>query len=157
MLFTILPVKPMKKIFRTLLLGLTLVCMSILSVNAQQEVFGDYTVHYIAVNSNFISPEIAEQYDIVRSPRNAFLNISVIKNTGGTGTAVSATISGEKANFIGQREDITFIEVREGDAIYYLGQFEFSNAENLRFNIEIQPENSGPVYPLSWTTQLYIN
>jgi hypothetical protein len=121
------------------------------------QVFGEYTIHYIAVNSSFINPEIAEQYDIVRSPRNAFLNISVIKNTNGFGTAVNADISGEKANLLGQNLAIDFIEITEGTAIYYIGQFEFSNAENLRFNIEIQPENSGPVYPLSWSSQLYIN
>ncbi len=120
----------------------------------QSQVFGDYTVHYIAVNSTFINPEIAERYGIVRSSRNAFLNISVIKNTG---AAVPARIAGTKANFLSQNSTINFIEVNEGEAIYYIGQFEFSNAENLRFNIEVQPENSGPVYPLSWTARLYIN
>ncbi len=120
----------------------------------QSQDFGDYTVHYIAVNSTFISPDIAQRYGIVRSARNAFLNISVIKNTG---AAVSATITGEKANFLSQNSSINFIEVKEGEAIYYIGQFEFSNAENLRFSIEVQPENNGPVYPLTWTTKLYIN
>jgi len=62
-----------------------------------------------------------------------------------------------KANFLSQNSTINFIEINEGDAIYYIGQFEFSNAENLRFNIEVQPENNGPVYPLSWTSKLYIN
>lgn len=121
------------------------------------QVFGEYTVHYIAVNSSFINPEIAERYGIVRAPRNAFLNISVIKNTGGTGTPVAALLSGEKANFIGQNTNLDFIEINEGDAIYYIGQFEFSNAENLRFNLQIQPENNGPTYSLTWTSKLYIN
>ncbi len=130
-------------------------CLFSTLVKAEQsQVFGDYTVHYIAVNSTFINPEIAERYGIVRSSRNAFLNISVIKNTG---VAVPARIVGTKANFLSQNSTINFIEVNEGEAIYYIGQFEFSNAENLRFNIEVQPENSGPVYPLSWTTKLYIN
>jgi hypothetical protein len=130
-------------------------CLLSTLVKAEQsQVFGDYTVHYIAVNSTFISPEIAERYGIVRSSRNAFLNISVIKNNG---AAVPALISGIKANFLSQNSTINFIEVNEGEAIYYIGQFEFSNAENLRFNLEIQPENNGPVYPLSWTAKLYIN
>jgi len=123
----------------------------------QSQDFGDYTVHYIAVNSNFINPEIAERYGIVRSARNAFLNISVIKNTSTNATPVSAEITGEKANLLAQNSAISFIEINEGDAIYYIGQFEFSNAENVRFNLEVQPENSGPVYSLTWSTQLYIN
>jgi hypothetical protein len=144
----------LKKCFFCLL---TLCFVSLPALAEQSQDFGDYTVHYIAVNSSFISPEIAETYGIVRAPRNAFLNISVIKNTSASGTPVTASISGEKANFLSQNSDIDFIEVREGDAIYYIGQFEFSNAENLRFNLEVQPENTGPVYSLTWTTQLYIN
>ncbi|MFL2840242.1 MAG: DUF4426 domain-containing protein [Pseudohongiellaceae bacterium] len=70
---------------------------------------------------------------------------------------VAARITGEKANFLSQKSSINFIEIHEGDAIYYIGQFEFSNAENLRFNLEIQPEHTGPVSPITWTTQLYIN
>lgn len=123
----------------------------------QSQNINDYTVHYIAVNSTFISPEIAERYGIVRSTRNAFLNISVTKNTSNLSTSVAARITGEKANFLSQKSSISFIEILEGDAIYYIGQFEFSNAENLRFNLEIQPENNGPVSPITWTTQLYIN
>lgn len=149
----------MLKFFKKLLLC-SLVAFYIFSMPVQAEQsqdFGDYTVHYIAVNSSFISAEIAETYGIVRSPRNAFLNISVIKNTSASGTPVTANISGEKANFLGQNSIINFVEIREGDAIYYIGQFEFSNAENLRFNLQVQPENSGPIYPLTWTTQLYIN
>lgn len=124
---------------------------------AEEQRFGEYTVNYVAVYSNFLSPEIAAQYGIVRSARNAFINISVLKDDASIGTPVVASISGEKANFIGQSETLEFIEVREGNAIYYIGQFEFSNAENLRFTLSIQPENTGPAYTLSWTAQLYIN
>lgn len=154
--FTISPGKAMIKFLKTIpmLLIASSCIFSTLAKAEQSQVFGDYTVHYIAVNSTFISPEIAERYDIVRSARNAFLNISVIKNTG---AAVSARITGEKANFLSQNSSINFIEVNEGDAIYYIGQFEFSNAENLRFSIEVQPENNGPAYPITWTTKLYIN
>ena len=81
----------------------------------------------------------------------------MIKNTSTNATPVSAEITGEKANLLGQNSAINFIEINEGDAIYYIGQFEFSNAENVRFNLEVQPENSGPVYSLTWSTQLYIN
>ena len=149
----------MNHFFKKITLLLFLFCsVSIaLAQNDTSQVFGEYTVHYIAVNSSFISPEIAETYGIVRAPRNAFLNISVIKNTGGTGTPVSAQISGVKANLLGQNTTLDFMEIREGDAIYYIGQLEFSNAENLRFNLQVQAENNGPIYQLTWATKLYIN
>ncbi|MDG2090093.1 MAG: DUF4426 domain-containing protein [Gammaproteobacteria bacterium] len=149
----------MNSLLKKITLSFLTLCISfpVFSQSETSQVIGEYTVHYIAVNSSFISPEIAESYGIVRAPRNAFLNISVIKNTGGTGTSVTAQITGIKANLLGQNTALDFIEIREGDAIYYIGQLEFSNAENLRFNLEIQPENSTRIYPLNWTTKLYIN
>jgi hypothetical protein len=109
------------------------------------------------VYSNFLNPEIAERYGIVRSARNAFVNITVLKEDGSIGTPVNARITGVKANFIGQSETLDFIEIQEGESFYYIGQFEFSNAENLRFTLSIQPENNGPTFELSWTAQMYIN
>lgn len=125
-------------------------------VSAESKDFGDYTVHYIAVNSTFISPEIAAQYGIVRSARRAFLNIAVLRNNAdGSTTPVTAVISGGKRNLMQQASAIPFEEIREGTAIYYIGQFDFSNAETLRFGIDVQPGGSGPVRQIEWTTQLY--
>jgi hypothetical protein len=126
------------------------------AVFAESQTFGDYTVHYIAVNSTFISPEIAQQYDIERNRRGAFLNIAVLKNNAdGTTTPVTAAVSGGKQNLLQQSGAIDFQEVREGAAIYYLGQFEFSNAELLRFRVSVQPEQQGPVHQIEWTSTLY--
>lgn len=126
------------------------------AAHAETQTFGDYTVHYIAVNSTFITPEIARQYDIERNRRGAFLNIAVLKNNAdGSTTPVTALVSGGKQNLMQQSGAIEFKEVREGTAIYYLGQFEFSNAELLRFSVDVQPEQRGPAYNIEWTTTLY--
>lgn len=126
------------------------------AVWAETTACGEHTVHHIAVNSTFIKPEIARQYGIVRAPRNAFLNISVLHNEadGGT-TPVTATLSGSRSNLMQQSSLIKFREVREGDAIYYIGEFEFSNAELLRFRVEVQPEGTERSCLLEWTTTLY--
>jgi hypothetical protein len=126
------------------------------SVFAEETTFGDYTIHYQAVNSTFLTPDIAEQYDIVRSERRAFLNIAVLRNeTDGSTTPVSATINGIKHNLLQQSQAIEFAQIREGEAIYYIGQFDFSNAEILRFTVEVQPEGREPGHTLEWNTQLY--
>lgn len=117
---------------------------------------GDYEIHYIAVNSTFLQPEIAAQYGIVRSPRNAFLNIAVLrKNANGSTLPVTATVSGSKHNLLQQSETVNFAEVREGTAIYYLGQFGFSDAEILRFEITVQAQDSTTTHNIAWQTQLY--
>jgi hypothetical protein len=126
------------------------------NARAQSQRFGDYTVHYIAVNSTFIRPEIAQQYGIERNRRGAFLNIAVLKHAAdGSTTPVTAAITGGRSNLMQQSSKIDFKEVREGEAIYYLGQFVFSNAELLRLSVEVQPEHSGDTHRIEWTTTLY--
>lgn len=123
---------------------------------AESQDFAEYTVHYIAVNSTFLEPDIAKQYNIVRASRRAFLNIAVLHNNAdGSTTPVVAKLNGGKQNLMQQVGNIDFEEIREGDAIYYIGQFDFSNAELLRFNVEVQPENKGPTRHIEWTTTLY--
>jgi hypothetical protein len=122
---------------------------------AESKNLGSYTVHYSAVNSTFLTPEIAAQYHIVRSQRHAFLNIAVLRNNGGSGTPVAAKLSGGRTNLMQQTGAIDFHEIHEGDSIYYIGEFDFSNAETLRFKLDVQPEGIGESYRVEWTTRLY--
>ena len=123
---------------------------------AESKTFGNYTVHYIAVNSTFLTPEIAQQYKIVRSARRAFLNIAVLRNNAdGSTTPVAAKVEGGKRNLMQQTGNIDFAEIREGESIYYIGQFDFSNAEIVRFNVQVTPAGETAAQAVEWTTQLY--
>lgn len=137
---------------------LLLACLLAKQALAETAEFGDYTVFYSTVNSTFLTPEIADQYGITRSNRNAFLNISVQKALPDGGMeAVTATIRGNKSNLMQQSQEITFNEVKEGPAIYYIGEFDFSNAEPVVFKLHIQPEGRSPEYELNWDTRVYSN
>lgn len=141
------------------LLPLLLLVFACASARAEQadvsDTSGAYEIHYIAVNSTFLQPEIAAQYGIVRNPRNAFLNVAILrKNPAGGTTPVTAVLSGSKNNLLQQSEALSFTEVREGEAIYYIGQFTFSDAEILRFEITAQPQG-GATHAIEWSTQLY--
>jgi hypothetical protein len=138
-----------------------IVCCALLLLpallRAESSDFGDYTVHYQAVNSTFLTAKIASQYGIERNQRTAFLNIAVLHNNDdGSTTPVTAVLKGGKRNLLQQGSDIAFREIREGDAIYYIGEFDISDAEILRFAVEVQPEGKGPVHTLQWSTQLYV-
>ena len=128
---------------------LTLILLPLFA-QAASESFGEYTVYYQAVNSTFVDAEIAQQYGIVRSDRRAFLNISVIRDDS---VPVAASVSGGKRNLLGQVGDILFREIREGPAIYYIGEFEFSNAEHVRFSVEV----TGESHEIRWEVQLFNN
>lgn len=145
----------MQKLPANLLLLLTLALMSLPGL-ADSQTSGEYTVHYIAVNSTFIDADTAAQYNIVRGKRNAFLNISLLhNNTDGSTTPVTATLRGGKTNLMQQSSDIDFTEIHEGKAIYYIGQFDFSNAEVLHFKVNVSPTAGGAEFELEWSTQLY--
>jgi hypothetical protein len=65
-----------------LLLALTLLPGLIMSgtVAAQQsQDFGHYVVHYNALNTNLIPPQVAQGYGIARSSSRALLNVTVLK------------------------------------------------------------------------------
>ena len=130
--------------------------VSPLSLAESSKNFGDYTVHYIAVNSTFIDAKITEQYKIKRSKRGAFINIAVLRNNAnGSTTPVTAKLSGGMRNLMQQSGKIVFQEIREGESIYYIGQFEFSSGAKLHLTVEVQPAGKGENRTIEWDTQLY--
>lgn len=101
---------------------------------------GDWEVHYIALTSTFLSPEIARANGIERSSKNALINISVLDKV--TKEAQVLEISGTARNLLGTTKTLTFKQVNEGEAIYYLASVSFADQEVLRFDIDIRQGNS---------------
>ncbi|WP_193163866.1 DUF4426 domain-containing protein [Microbulbifer hainanensis] len=104
------------------------------------EDFGDYRVIYSVFNSEFIKPEIAQNYKLVRARDRAFVNVSVVKKDGGT-HGLSSEMSGTATNLIQQSRPLKFTEIREGDAVYYLAPLRFEDEENLTFTIDLKLPN----------------
>ena len=98
----------------------------------QSQRVGNYTVHYVAFASTFLSPEMARKYSVVRGRNRALINISVLDEDN---KPVQAELRGEVKNLPGQIIRLDFEEVQEGDAVYYLAQTRFSDQELMRFNI----------------------
>ncbi|WP_428819788.1 DUF4426 domain-containing protein [Microbulbifer sp. MCCC 1A16149] len=116
--------------------------------------FGDYRVTYSVFNSDFIPPDIARQYNLVRARDRAFVNISVSKKGGLKG--MSAGISGNATNLIQQSRPLEFKEIREQDAVYYLAPLRFEHEESLTFNIDlVMPDGSSQ--QLTFRRQLHKN
>lgn len=120
---------------------------------AQYKVLGPWEVHYIAFPSTFIQPSIAKNYDLDRSPNKGIINISVLKNS--DKTAQTATLTGTARNLLGNKKQLEFKEVVEGDAIYYLAQIDYSNEEIYRFDIEIN--QNGKVQTLKFRQKFYVD
>lgn len=128
-----------KAIFR-LVSVMILLCTSMLSQAEIKKDLGDWEVHYIALTSTFLTPEIARANNIVRSSKNALINISVLDKR--SKEAQMVEIRGTARNLLGTTKTLTFKQVNEGDAIYYLASVSFTNKEVLRFDIDISQGNS---------------
>ena len=106
-----------------------------------------FEIHYNAFNSGFLTPEVAQANNLTRSKVMALLNISVLKiDSDGAKTPTTAIISGEAKNLLQQVKTLEFRKIDEGDAIYYLSSFRFSDEEQLNFEVQVQPDpNQSPI------------
>ena len=103
--------------------------------------FGDYVIHYNALRSDTLSPEIAKSYNITRRNNRVFLNIAVLKKVlDTTGTPTAAEVTGNVKNLTGQMKGLTFRKITEDTAIYYLAESQFTEGEFLKFEIKVIPE-----------------
>jgi hypothetical protein len=123
----------------TLAAGLLLICAMSASAEQKQS-FGVYDAHYIVIPTAMLKPEIAAQYGIVRSPTQALVNISLIERDG---LPVASEVSGSYRNLLEQTQTLTFREVREGAAIYYLATFRYTDRDVLRFTFNIRLPDGG--------------
>ena len=131
----------MKQLIISLLL-LGSLAFSLSSEAQQSQDFGEFVVHYNALNTNLIPPQVAQGYGIKRSSSRALLNVAVLKKVMDTpGSPVAATVSANGTNLTGQIREIEIrkIEDTEG-AIYYIGEFPVHNLETYRFNIQVAVE-----------------
>ena len=104
--------------------------------------FGDYVLHYNALRTDTLTPEIAKTYNIARSSNRALVNISLIKKAeDGPGQPVAGKVTAQAVNLNGQFKDLILREIREGDAMYYIGDVPVANDETLVFTVDAIPAN----------------
>lgn len=123
----------------------------------QSQDFGDYVVHYNALNTNFIPPQVAQGYGIKRSSSRALLNLTVLKKVmDNPGTPVSAKVSASGTNLTGQLREIEIRELNDTEgAIYYIGEFSIHNLETYNFTVNVQPEGEAEPLLVKFRQQFY--
>jgi hypothetical protein len=108
---------------------------------AEQSVsLGDLEVHWVLVPSTFLEPDIASRYEIERARNQGLVNLTVLSKAGLPRTA---DVTGTLINLLGQRIELDFRTLEDGDAIYYIAPFRYTDAELLRFEIDVQTPDSG--------------
>ena len=145
----------MKILFKTLVLLAALTSLPAIAQQAQE--FGDYMVHYNALSSSLITPEVAKAYGIRRSDSRALINISVMKNNGDQlATAVKANLTASGRNLTGQTRNVDMREIDDGDgAIYYIGELSVRNMETFDFTVVVLVEGQNKPFNVKFRQQFY--
>lgn len=101
---------------------------------------GQYTVHYNAIKTATLMPQIAAQYDITRSNKRGLLNVTIRRDAGNkpAGDAAEAeSVTATWTNRAGQMGQINMREIREQNAIYYIGEFPIRSTDTLEFHVTV--------------------
>lgn len=107
--------------------------------------FDGYEVHYNVVRTDFLTPAVAKSYGINRSSTRGLLTVSVLKYDGKGSLAVPSAVSAYAVNLNSQLNTIALREIREGKAVYYIGEFRVSPPETLKFGISAKPRADTPL------------
>ena len=145
---------------RQLLVVLTLlgalICSNVVRAQQSQD-FGNYVVHYNALNTNLIPPQVAQGYGIKRSSSRALLNVAVLKKVMDTpGTPVGAKVTARGVNLTGQMRELQIRELKDSEnAIYYVAEFPVHNLESYRFEINVAIEGEAEPLIVRFAQQFY--
>lgn len=110
--------------------------------------FGNFSVHYNALRTDALTPEVARSYGIQRSSNRVMLTVTLLRKEGAqaAGKPIDGDVQVSAYNLNGQMKGIEMRRVSEGEAIYYLGEVSISGAEILVFDITATP--SGESTPM---------
>ena len=118
--------------------ALCLACAAGLAHAEKAEKFGNTEIHFNAISTEDLQPEVARAYKIDRSKTRGLVTMSVLKkNAVGVGVPQPAKLSVFVTNQTQQLANIDMREVREGTAIYYLGEFRVAPPDTLRFTATV--------------------
>jgi hypothetical protein len=109
------------------------------------QTIGEYTVHYNVFHSLDIPASVAQVHGFVRGRDRALVNVSVTKQEDGKQSlGLKTSLSGNAKNLMQQQQPLRFVEVNEGDAVYYIAPIIFTNEDLLHFTVNLDIDGLPP-------------
>ncbi len=122
----------------------------------QSAMFGPFELHYSVVNTTFLEPDVAATYGITRGSKRGILNLAVREHLDQGTAGRTMQLEGRTWDLIHQ-QPLEFMEIREGDAIYYIAEFTFINEEWRFFEMDFRPDGADETYTFKFKHQMYIH
>jgi len=145
-----------RAIVSTLILSTLLWLSGTAMVQAEIKEFGNYQVHWSVFPSTFLTPEIAKASKLQRSKGIGVVNIAIMKkNDNGTLSPVTGQVEGQVNNDIQQVKFLAFRRIQEGDAVYFIAQYQYSSGELMTFNVTARPVGAQRDLPVRFAHTLF--
>lgn len=141
--------------FRQLMTALILLLVAG-ACQAGSKDFGEYVVQWSVFPSTFLTPEVAKENGLNRSGGIGVVNIVIMSeaDNGGMDT-VSGQVEGKVLNDIQQPRFLAFRRIQEGDSVYFIAEYQYSNAALMTFQITARPTGAKTDLPVRFSHTLF--
>ncbi|MBI2384066.1 MAG: DUF4426 domain-containing protein [Gammaproteobacteria bacterium] len=116
---------------------------------------GEFTVHYAALATVDLAPEVARGFGIARSRHRALLTLNAQRRGGDRTASVPATAKGTARSLLGHVQTLELRPAREGETHYVLAEFEALDQEWLNFEVAVLPEGASRPLTVKFKQQFY--
>jgi hypothetical protein len=140
-------------------IGISIIVLLSHTTQAQDNIsyeLDNHTVYYNVFNSSLIPAKVARTYSLVRAKDRVYLNVALVKKSGGYGVAPSK-LRGVYRNLMQQKFPLEFIEIKEATATYYLAPIRFNNEDILHLDITVQADANSAESTFTITKKLYLD
>lgn len=106
---------------------------------------GGFTLRANAYQSEHLSEEIAEKYDVEQDENQGVLHVVVLEGEPNGDNTTAAEVTAQQQNLVGQLEKIDMRKVEADNYITYIGTFNFDENAGFRFSVTAEPESNSEV------------
>ena len=137
------------------LLALGLLLLSA-GASAQQLVReGNVVVHYAAMSTQDLSPEMARQYGIRQGSKRGMLLLNLQREAAGKSVPLRGSATGTARNLMGDVQTLTLRPAGGDSTQDLIAEFDISHLEFLTFDIDVKPEGSARPLKIKFQQQFF--
>lgn len=116
---------------------------------------GPFRVHYAAVNTTALTPEVARQFGVARTRNEILLVLNAQQRIDGRYVPVPATASGTATTLLGHVQTLELRAVREAEAHYVVASFQTLDGEFMTIDAQVLPQGANAPLQVRFRQQFY--
>ncbi len=140
-----------------LLLALLFVLTATVARAEQFVDLGDFRIHYAALNTTQLTPDVARKFNVQRSSKRILLVLNAQKRVGGKYESVTATASGTATTLLGHVQSLELRPIREADVHYVIASFETLEGEYMTVDARVLPAGAMTPVTVKFRQQFYLD